>query len=137
MLQRKLPHHAHDDHVVVRSDRGRLVDRRHLELARRDLVVAGLGRDPEPPELAVEIHHERQDPLADRAEVLVVELLALGRRGAEQRSSGQDEVRPLLSEPPVDQEVLLLWPDVREHPLGGRVAEPAQDPEGLPAERLL
>ena len=66
-----------------------LVDRRHLELAGRDLVVAGLGRDAEAPQLAVEIHHEGEDPLADRAEVLVLQLLALGRRGAEQRPPGQ------------------------------------------------
>ena len=114
VLRREPPHHAHDDHVVVGPDRRRLEDRRHLELARGDLVVARLGRDAEPPQLAVEIHHERQDPLADRAEVLVLELLALGRRGAEQRPAGQQQVGPLLGEPAVDEEVLLLRADVRE-----------------------
>ena len=118
VLRREPPHQAHDDHVVVGPDRGRLVDRRHLELGRGDLVVARLGRDAEPPQLAVEIHHERQDPLADRAEVLVLELLALGRRGAEQGPAGQQQVGPLLGQPAVDQEVLLLGPDVGEHALG-------------------
>ncbi len=114
--RREAPHQAHHDHVVVGPDRGGLVDRRHLELAGGHLVVAGLGRDAEAPQLAVEIHHERQDPLADRAEVLVLQLLALGRRGAEQRPAGQEEVGPLLGEPAVDQEVLLLGPDVGEDP---------------------
>ena len=118
VLRREPPHHAHHDHVVVGADRGRLVDRRHLELARRDLVVAGLGRDAEAPQLAVEIHHEREDPLADRAEVLVLELLALGRRGAEQGPAGQEQVGPLLGEPAVDEEVLLLGTDVREDAAG-------------------
>jgi hypothetical protein len=131
------PHHAHHDHVVVRAHRGRLVDRGHLELARRHLVVASLGRDAQAPQLAIEIHHEGQDPLADRAEVLVLELLALGRRGAEQGPAGEDQVGSLLGQPPVDQEVLLLGADVGEHPLSGRVAEPAQDAEGLLAQGLL
>ena len=61
--------------------------------AGRDLVVARLGRDAQAPQLAVEIHHEREDPLADRAEVLVLQLLALGRRGAEQRAAGEERGR--------------------------------------------
>ena len=116
VLRGEPPHQAHHDHVVVGADRGGLVDRRHLELGRGDLVVARLGRDAEAPQLAVEIHHERQDPLADRAEVLVLELLALGRRGTEERPAGQQQVGPLLGQPPVDQEVLLLRPDVGEDP---------------------
>ena len=137
VMLRDAAHQAHDDHVVVRADRGGLVDRRHLELAGRDLVVAGLGRDAEAPQLAVDVHHEGEDPLADRAEVLVLQLLALGRRGTEQGPPGQQQVRPLLGQPPVDQEVLLLRPDVGEDPLGRRVVEPAEDPQRLRAERLL
>ena len=131
------PHQAHHDHVVVGPDRGRLVDRGHLELAGRHLVVAGLGRDAQAPQLAVQVHHEGEDPLADRAEVLVLQLLALRRRGAEQRAPGQDEVGALLGQAAVDQEVLLLGPDVGEHAGRGRVAEPAQDAQRLGAERLL
>ena len=89
VLRGEPAHRGHHDHVVVGADRGRLVDRRHLELARGHLVVAGLGRDAQAPQLAVEIHHEREDPLADRAEVLVLQLLALGRRGAEQGPAGE------------------------------------------------
>ena len=137
VLRGEPAHRAHDDHVVVRPDRGRLVDRRHFELAGGDLVVAGLGRDAEPPELAVEVHHERQDPLADRAEVLVFELLALRRWGSEQGPPGEEKVGTLLGQPAVDEEVLLLGPDVREDLAGRRVAEPAQDAERLLAERRL
>ena len=137
MLARDATHQAHDQHVVVRTDRGRLVHGRHLELAGGDLVVPGLGRDPQPPQLPIEIHHEREDPLADRAEVLVLELLALGRRRSEQRAAGQDQVGALLGQPPVDEEVLLLGADVGEHPGRGRVAEPAQDAQRLLAEGLL
>ena len=135
--RRKASHHAQHDHVVVGADRGGLVDRGHLELAGRHLVVAGLGRDAQAPQLPVQVHHEGEDALADRAEVLVLELLALGGRCAEQRAPGQDEVRALLGKAPVDQEVLLLGPDVREDPAGAGVVEPAQDAQGLRAQRLL
>ena len=74
----------------------------------RDLVVAGLGRDAELEQLALGVHHEAEHPLGDRAEVVVVELLALRRLGAEQRAAGVDQVGPGQEEVPVDQEVLLL-----------------------------
>ena len=137
VARREPAHRAHDDHVVVRPDGRRLEHRGHLELAGRDLVVARPGRDPEPPQLAVEIHHEREDSLPDRAEVLILELLALRRRGSEQGPPGQDEVRALLREPAIDEEVLLLGPDRRVDPVRGRVPEPAKHPERLPAEGLL
>ena len=55
-----------------------------------------------------------------------------------------NSVRPVSSrsgrcsdEPAVDEEVLLLGADRREHPRRGRVAEPAQDAQRLLAQRLL
>ncbi len=137
VLRRERPQRRHDDHVVVGADRGRLVDGRHLELAGGHLVVAGLRRDPQAPELAVEIHHEGEDPLADRAEVLVLELLALGRRGAEERAAGEDEVGAELGEAPVDEEVLLLGADARVDARRRRVPEPPEDADRLLPERLL
>ena len=59
---------------------------------------------------------------------MVVELVALGRLGAEQRAAGRDQVGALEVELLVDQEVLLLGPDRREDALGLRVAEQAQRP---------
>ena len=137
VLARDPPHHAQHDHVVVGADRRGLVHRGHLELRRCHLVVARLGRDAQPPQLTVEIHHEGQHSLADRAEVLVLELLALRRGGAEERASREDEVRTLLGQAAIDEEVLLLGADVGEDAAGGRVAEPLQDAQGLLAQRLL
>ena len=77
VLTRQALHRAHDDHVVVGADGGGLVHGGHLELGGSHLVVASLGGDAQAPEFAVEIHHERQHALADGAEVLVLELLAL------------------------------------------------------------
>ena len=137
VLQGQSTHRAHDDHVVVGADRGRLVDGRHLELAGRHLIVARLRGNPQAPQLAVQIHHEREDPLADGTEVLILQLLALGRRGAKESAPGEHQVGTLGRQAAVDEEVLLLGPDVREHPSGGLVAEPAQDAQRLHAECFL
>jgi hypothetical protein len=85
--------HLHREHVVVRRDGHLLEDRRELELARRDLVVARLDRDAELPEIVLEVHHEREHALADRTEVVVLELLALRRLRAEERPPAAHEVR--------------------------------------------
>ena len=78
----------HQQLLVVGGDVGALEHRRDLELAGRDLVVAGLGRDAELEQLALGLEHERQHALGDGAEVVVVELLALRRLGAEQGAAG-------------------------------------------------
>jgi hypothetical protein len=52
--------------------------------------------------------HERHDAFGNRAEVLILELLALRRRGAEERSARVDEIGPRQIEVVVDEEVFLL-----------------------------
>ena len=77
-------------------------------LARRHLVVARLDRDADLVQLALGFHHERQHAVGDRAEVVVLHLLALRRPRAEERAAGVDQVGPVEIELPVDQEILLL-----------------------------
>ena len=84
----------HQQLLVVGGDVGALEHRRDLELPGRDLVVPGLGRDAELEQLALGVHHEAEHPLGDGPEVVVVELLALGRLGAEQGASRVDQVGP-------------------------------------------
>ena len=98
----------HQQLLVVGGHVGALEHRRDLELAGRDLVVPGLGRDAELEQLALAVHHEAEHALGDGTEVVVVELLALGRLGAEQRAAGVEQVGTGEEEVPVDQEVLLL-----------------------------
>ena len=91
-----------------------LEDRGELELARGHLVVTRLDRDAELAQLVLGIHHEGENALGDRAEVVLVELLALGRLGAEERAARRVEVGTLEEVLLVDQEVLLLGADRRE-----------------------
>ena len=82
-------HDLHRQLLVVGADVGVLEDRRDLVLGRRDLVVAGLDRHAELGQLLLGLEHAGQHALGDRAEVVVVELLALRRLGAEQRAAGR------------------------------------------------
>ena len=100
--------HRHDQLLVIGGHVGGLIHRRDLELTRSHLIVAGLGRHAEPIELLLDVLHEHLDPLRNRTEVVVVELLPLGRRCAEQAAAGQLQVGAQRHEGVVHQEVLLL-----------------------------
>ncbi len=121
----------HRQHVVVGRDRHVLEDRRELELTGRDLVVTRLDRDTELPQLRLEVHHEREDALADRAEVVVLEFLSFRRLGTEQRTSRRDEVGPEDEELTLDEEVFLLGPardvDFRDGALTDEVEQAHRD----------
>jgi hypothetical protein len=115
----------HRQLLVVDADVGALERRGDLVLAGSDLVVARLDRHADLRQLQLGLAHAGQHALGDRAEVVVVELLALGRRSAEQRAPGREQVRPRVGVALVDEEVLLLEPDgaddagarvVAEHP---------------------
>ena len=135
-LRATLLQHLHRELLVVGADVRVLEHRRDLVLAGRDLVVARLDRHAELRQLELGLHHAGEHALGDRAEVVVVELVALRRLGAEQRATGVDQVGPLEVVLLVDQEVLLLGPDSREDPLGGGVAEQLQRPHGRARQRV-
>ncbi len=113
-----------------------LEDRRDLVLARGDFVVPRLDRDAQLEQLRLAVGHARQHALGDGAEVLVFQLLALGRHGAEQRPAGIDQVGAQVVEVLVDQEVFLLRADGREDLLGVLVAEQLEDAQRLGRERF-
>ena len=117
------PHDLHDQHAVVGGEVGVLEDRGDLVLAGGDLVVPRLDRHAELEQLGLGLGHAGQDALGDGAEVLVFQLLALGRLGAEERPAGVDQVGPGVVEVLVDQEVFLLGADGGEDLLGVVVAE--------------
>ena len=126
VLARDVLHHLHRQHLVVAADVRALEHGRDLILVRRDLVVTGLDRHAELAELELGLEHVGQDPLGDRAEVVVVELVPLRRLRAEQRPPARHEVGPLEVVLLIDQEVLLLRPDGREDALRRLFAEQPQ-----------
>ena len=64
---------------MIAGDVGSLEERRDFVLAGGDLVVAGLDRDAEPVQFLLDVGHVGQHARRDGAEVVVLELLALGR----------------------------------------------------------
>ena len=133
---RDVLHHLHGQLLVVAAHVRVLEHGRELVLGGRHLVVAGLDRHAQPGELLLGLEHAREHALGDRAEVVVVELVALGRLGAEQRAAGGDEVGALEVVALVDQEVLLLGPDGGEHARALGVAEQAHGAQGDVRERV-
>ena len=108
MLLRNVAQRIHHEHVVVAGKVQLLELRRKLELRGRDLVVTRLRRDAELPQLLLHVVHEIEDPLRDRAEIVVFKLLSLCGRSAEERTAGHHQVRTLLPVLLVHEEVFLL-----------------------------
>ena len=88
-------HRLHDELVLVARGVGVGVDGGHLVLAGRDLVVLGLGEYAELPQLLVQLLHVSAHARAEGAEVVVVQLLTLGRLCAEERAAAQLQIHTL------------------------------------------
>ena len=115
ILLRRLPEDLHDEHVVIDGKVQVLEHRRELELGRRDLVVPRLRRNAKPPETVLDLAHEFEDARLDRPEVVILELLMLRGRRAEDGASRLQEVGTLHIEALVDEEVLLLCAERHLH----------------------
>ena len=126
----------HHDLVMVGGHIGLRVDGGQFVLGGSHFVVLGFGGNSHLPELLVDLLHISRDPLADGSEVMVVQLLTLGRHGAEQGTPGIDQIFAFQIFFTVDQEVLLFRPDGRRHLPGCGVAEQADQTECLFLDRF-
>ena len=128
---------GHQQLLMIGGDVRPFKHRGNLELAGRDLVVPGLGGNAELEQFPLGVHHEAEHPLRNSSEVMIVELLALGRLGAEQSAPRVDEIGPGQKEVPVDEEVLLLRAAERDNRIEVAVAKQLQDAFRLCAHCLL
>ena len=126
-----LLHRFHGQLVVVGAHVGIGKHRRQLMLRGCHLVVLGLGKDTQLPQLAVEICHKRGHARLDGAEIMILQLLPLGRSGAEQRASAEHQVLPLPVQLFVHQKIFLLRADRRAHAGDLGIAEQPQNPQRL------
>ena len=131
-----LLHDLHGQLVVVGGDICSGIDGRQLVLGGSHLVVLRLGQNAQLPQLLVQILHERADALPDDAEILIVQLLPLGRGRAEQGAAAEDQILPLVEHLPIHQEILLLRANGGSDTLHVLVAEQVQHPQGLLVQRL-
>ena len=98
----------HDQLLVVTGHVGVLEDRSDLVLAGGHLVVARLDRNAEAVELFLGFDHAAQDAIRDRAEVVVIQLLAARRLGADEGPTARHEIGTTVVVFLVDEEVFLL-----------------------------
>ena len=92
-VARLVAQRAHDDLLVVRGPVGVFEYRRDFVLPRSYLVVPRLGRHAQQVQLLLNRMHAADHAVFDIAEVVVVQLLPLGRLGADQGPSAVDQVR--------------------------------------------
>ena len=100
--------------VVGRKVRG-FKHRCNLELSRRDFVVTRLDRNTELEQLTFRLEHECQHAFRNRTKIVVIKLLALGGRAAEQCSPCIKQVGTGIVEISVNQEILLFRTGRRGH----------------------
>src|SRR5918999_1568459 len=108
MSKRDAAQRRHHELIVVDGEVGLLEARRHLELRRRDLVVARHDRYAKLVQLLLDFSDARLNALGNAAEVMILELLSTRRRRADERPTGHDEIRTQREVRAVDQEILLL-----------------------------
>ena len=72
----------------------------------------------------------------DRAEIVVLHFLSLGRLGAKERAAAGFEILAPLVQRLVHQEIFLLRAHGGGHAAGGRVAKQAQDAQRVPVDGL-
>ena len=126
----------HHQLVVIRGGVGVGIHAGQLILAGSHLFVLRLGEHPQPPKLIVHIPHKVHHPGGDGAEVVILQLLALGGGRPQQGAGAEPKIRPQIKERFVHQEVFLLRSRGGDHPLHVRMAEQGQDPPGLPVDQL-
>ena len=129
-------HGFHGKLVLVNGDVAGAENRRHFMLPRRDLVVLGGGGDAHFPQLHIQIRHKRADALTDDTEVLILQLLSLGRGCAEQGTAGVNQISAFEVFIAIDNEIFLLRADGRCDLFHIVLAEQAQQTHALRTERF-
>ena len=112
MLAGNAFHQVHDQLVVVVGQVDVLEDRCQFELVGRHFVVTGLDGDAQFVAFDLQLLHEGCDTRRDGAEIVVFELLVLGRGVSHQRTARQTEVGAGIVKGQVDEEVFLFPAEV-------------------------
>ena len=112
-----LVHDGHQQLVVVVGQVALLVHGSQFELIGCHLVVTGLDRNAQLQAFVFEIGHESDDPRGDRAEIVIFQLLVLGRFMPHERTARQHQVGTHGPKTFVHQEIFLLPTQILNHPV--------------------
>ena len=122
--------------VVIHRDIRLVVNGRDLVLGRSHLVVLRLRRHTQFPQLFVDVLHIGSDPLTDGPEIVVIQLLALGRHRPKQCTPRIDQILPLQKLLLIHQEIFLFRSHRWCHLLGSGVAEQTDQTQCLTIDRF-
>ena len=121
MLASHFLHKTHEEHIVVHSEVGVLENWRQLKLVWSHLVVTGLARDAEFQSLNLKVLHKCLHSVGNRAEIVVVHLLVLGRVVTHEGASCEEQVGTSRIETFIHKEIFLFPTQVGSHLLHVRV----------------
>ena len=102
---------------MVVGEVGLLVDRSQLELIGRHLVMTGFDRNAQFQAFVFEVFHECHHAGRDRTEIVVLQLLVLGRLVAHERTAREHQVGTHSPQAFVHKEILLFPAQIRHDPL--------------------
>ena len=108
MLSGHVLEDVHRDHLVIDGDVGLFEGWGQLVLAGGDLVMPSLDGDAELEKPSFDFGHIAQNSRGDGSKVVIVELVALRRRGADQGTAADHQVESFAKEILIDQEILLF-----------------------------
>ncbi len=103
-----LVHQVHEQLVMVNGKVYRFVNRRAFKLSRGHLVVPGPQGNAQAVGFRFKIHHKPVYPFRDGPEIMVFELLPLGRGVAVECAPGDHEVRAAIIQGFINQEIFLF-----------------------------
>ena len=108
VLTRGHAQNVHAQHLMVGGDIGVLIGWRNLILTRRDFVVARLHWNTKFKQARLGVGHETNHAIGNGAKVMVIQLMALGRGRANKRAASDDQIKALVKQLAVDQEIFLF-----------------------------
>ena len=108
-------HQQHDQLVLIDGKVRFVVDRCQFKLVRRHFVVACFERNTVFAGFKFEVFHIRRDTRRDRTEIVIFELLVLGRLMPEQCPTGHQQVGACSVKPLIHKKIFLLPSQIRRH----------------------
>ena len=112
MFAGNVAHECHDEHVVVDGKVALLVNGCQLKLVGGNLVVACLAGNAQFPGFDFEFLHEGRHPGRYGAEIMVFQLLVLGRLVSHQGPSGQQQIGACRIQSFIHEEIFLFPAEV-------------------------
>src|SRR5574344_596774 len=98
-------HNAHDEHVLIDCKIGFSKDWSKLKLVRCNFVVTGFHRYAQTMSLNLKIGHESLDTRRNLSEIVVIQLLILGRSMSHQSASTGYEIRTSSIKPVIYKKI--------------------------------